>query len=635
MTGVPMLERRGVFAALLAALLVGLLVASFDYGITIDEYSRQRNGEMVFEFYRSGLETVTYAQDKGRFYSGFFDTLAVTMQHLLPFDTFETRHLVNAFFGWLGVLYTGLLARRLFGNTAAVVAVLFLVLSPRYLGHMMNNPKDIPFASLHIMALYYLSLASVNWPTMRTRHLIMLGISIGLATGVRVGGVVLLCYAMTYIGLLFLANRAAYRQSYRWAISGLGSFVLTAGLSLGASGAAPPGISLLAMLGGYIVARAGWTLATRDEWAHRLREIVEHFGADRRLGTAVRTSNEVIMMLQVAGTIVLAFAVILSFWPWAMMDPLRRVPEAISTFSNYPHYSWELYGGKLIHSGTVCCENWHYIPNWIARTTPAIVVAGLALLPFSRFCSVRVTAVGLLAFVIVAPWVYGLIAQANYYDGWRHFFFVYPPIVLLAAAGWLEGYRIAARFRFGRSAFAATSLVIALADSGRFIVTNHPHQSVYFSPLFGGMRAALGQYELDYWQHCSLESMEAISALGQEGETLRVYGGWKMTDTYAEQLGNIENITERVDGEYQVDYSIVNFKHVVPPDVLWFAEKANSIHRVDVDGVPICMVVKGDSGVRCRFDPTDGSRICWVLPRFRSLHEGTAGGGDATVTAPR
>ncbi|MCZ7597794.1 MAG: hypothetical protein M5U09_08755 [Gammaproteobacteria bacterium] len=119
------------------------------------------------------------------------------------------------------------------------MAVLFLVLSPRYLGHMMNNPKDIPFASLHIMALYYLSLASVNWPTMRTRHLIMLGISIGPATGVRVGGVVLLCYAMTYIGLLFLANRAAYRQSYRWAISGLGSFVLTAGLSLGASGAAP------------------------------------------------------------------------------------------------------------------------------------------------------------------------------------------------------------------------------------------------------------------------------------------------------------------------------------------------------------------------------------------------------------
>ncbi|MCZ7597795.1 MAG: hypothetical protein M5U09_08760 [Gammaproteobacteria bacterium] len=141
------------------------------------------------------------------------------------------------------------------------------------------------------------------------------------------------------------------------------------------------------------------------------------------------------------------------------------------------------------------------------------------------------------------------------------------------------------------------------------------------------MRAALGQYELDYWQHCSLESMEAISALGQEGETLRVYGGWKMTDTYAEQLGNIENITERVDGEYQVDYSIVNFKHVVPPDVLWFAEKANSIHRVDVDGVPICMVVKGDSGVRCRFDPTDGSRICWVLPGSgRCMREPLAAG---------
>ncbi|MCZ7597793.1 MAG: hypothetical protein M5U09_08750 [Gammaproteobacteria bacterium] len=100
-----MLERRGVFAALLAALLVGLLVASFDYGITIDEYSRQRNGEMVFEFYRSGLETVTYARGQGGdSTAGSFDTLAVTMQHLLPFDTFETRHLVNAFFGWLGVL---------------------------------------------------------------------------------------------------------------------------------------------------------------------------------------------------------------------------------------------------------------------------------------------------------------------------------------------------------------------------------------------------------------------------------------------------------------------------------------------------------------------------------------------------
>ncbi|GJL81459.1 MAG: hypothetical protein DHS20C01_10930 [marine bacterium B5-7] len=600
----------------MAGLLILLIVMSFDYGITVDEYSRQRNGEYIFEFFRSGFTTLTVDEDKGRFYSGFFDLVAVSAQKILPFEIFDTRHIVNALFGWIGVLYTGLLARRIAGNTAAFVAVALLILSPRYLGHMMNNPKDIPFASMHVMALYYLSLATLSWPIIRLPYFAMLILAIALAISVRVGGVVLLCYSITYLGTLFLANRIPERDVWRRLVLGAGVFTLIGGMIAGAATLVPASLAVIVTLCGYLASRFAYALIRSPILIERVRCLRNSFAGTNMSepeNPALAETGFIVKLLVLPFAV---FAIVLLFWPWAMMDPLTRIPQAITTFSSYPHHSFELYNGSLILSNTVCCENWHYIPNWIARTIPLIVIGGLFSLFACRLNRNTLIAIGLLLFVIIAPWLYGFISHANYYDGWRHFFFVYPPIVVLATIGWTGLLKRLGKFRHGRMIFLAISLLVVLSDSVRFTVANHPHQSVYFNPLFGGMQNALGNYELDYWENCSREAMQVISNLADEGETLRVAGGYKMVEDYAKNLGNIEIVRSRKNNDPPIDYSIIGFKHIVPKDIRLLANLDNPVHRVEVDGVPICMVVRGDSGIRCRFNLKTKSRICRVVPEL-------------------
>ena len=56
-------------------------------------------------------------------------------------------------FGWLGIVACYLLAARLGGPSAGLLAVVLLAVTPRYWGDAMNNPKDLPFATCATAAL--------------------------------------------------------------------------------------------------------------------------------------------------------------------------------------------------------------------------------------------------------------------------------------------------------------------------------------------------------------------------------------------------------------------------------------------------------------------------------------------------
>src|SRR5262249_43767911 len=98
------------------------------------------------------------------------------------------------------------LGRVLGGPRAAFLAALFLLLTPNYYGQMFNNPKDIPFATATVWATYYMVRMVPRLPRPPLAIVAKLGAAIGLALGVRVGGLLLVCY----LGLL-LCLFAAWR----------------------------------------------------------------------------------------------------------------------------------------------------------------------------------------------------------------------------------------------------------------------------------------------------------------------------------------------------------------------------------------------------------------------------------------
>jgi 4-amino-4-deoxy-L-arabinose transferase-like glycosyltransferase len=177
-----------------AATVVGLTFQ--DYGVTWDEPFHDRYGEGVLTFYRSGLsDRQAFLYLDLPYYGAAFDLLCALTRRVSPFGLYETRHLLNALVGLLGVLGCWRLGRELGGARTALLAALLLVLTPPWWGHGFNNPKDIPFAAGYVWSVYYLTRVAAALPRPPTTLLVKLGLAIGLSLASRVGGLMLVGYA--------------------------------------------------------------------------------------------------------------------------------------------------------------------------------------------------------------------------------------------------------------------------------------------------------------------------------------------------------------------------------------------------------------------------------------------------------
>ncbi len=200
---------RRIFIVLSVALLPLMIAASWHFGVTWDEKSRHYYGQQVYAYLTGRLGRSAFpADDSSVWYGGLFDVICVAVEHWVTLDRYVLRHLINAIFGWVGIVYCGRLAGRLFGRWAGVLALLLLVLSPRYFGHSMNNPKDLPFAAMTVVGLYYLSTVSPTWPYVSASTASKIVVSLALALNIRAGALLYLGYLGLLVGVYLLAERS-------------------------------------------------------------------------------------------------------------------------------------------------------------------------------------------------------------------------------------------------------------------------------------------------------------------------------------------------------------------------------------------------------------------------------------------
>lgn len=195
---------------LLPVLLLPLmLVLSTDFGITWDERTHQQYGQRVWGFLAEGKDNNWFRPGLVYMYlhGGFFDALCVGAQKVLKGDLWTSRHYVNAFFGWLGIVAAGGIGRMLGGAGTGLLTMVLLVVSPRFFADAMANPKDIPFAALATATLYFLLRLDPRYPFLRWRLAIPIAVSIGLALNVRAGAVLFLAYLAFALASLTLARR--------------------------------------------------------------------------------------------------------------------------------------------------------------------------------------------------------------------------------------------------------------------------------------------------------------------------------------------------------------------------------------------------------------------------------------------
>ncbi|MFZ1793472.1 MAG: hypothetical protein WAU96_08620, partial [Anaerolineae bacterium] len=122
---------------------MGFVLITFrDYGIGWDEGLQYKYGDYAIQWYVSGFTNQQALHFFNLMYYGaFFEMVAQAATYISPFGLFETRHLVTALFGLLGLLGAMKAGRALKGPAGGFFAALFLALSPFYWGNSFFNSK--------------------------------------------------------------------------------------------------------------------------------------------------------------------------------------------------------------------------------------------------------------------------------------------------------------------------------------------------------------------------------------------------------------------------------------------------------------------------------------------------------------
>lgn len=208
------------------------------------------------------------------------------------------------------------------------------------------------------------------------------------------------------------------------------------------------------------------------------------------------------------------------FWPYLWESPLHFV-QAFRDMSEFRFEGEMLYLGKYVSPTSL---PWHYIPVWIAITTPLFYsfcfMVGLYYsaktlwqngLKFYSDDAERQDLINLLFFFL--PIISVVALKSVLYDGWRHLFFVYPAFLSIGVKGLVSFYESSGAWFGGdlRAPFRGAllgALVLSFATTGYFMVKYHPHQQVHFNLLAG--RKVGSKFELDYWGLSYRQGLEHV-----------------------------------------------------------------------------------------------------------------------------
>jgi hypothetical protein len=214
-------------------------------------------------------------------------------------------------------------------------------------------------------------------------------------------------------------------------------------------------------------------------------------------------------------TIIVAYPVMLLFWPWAQESPIANPLRSLIFFSHETFPYRTLFAGHYFPASDL---PWVYLPTYIVLALPELVLALALAAPIGAFVVIRrltgaerrdwILRHGLMAFAILFPVAYAVEIKAVLFDGMRHFIFLLP---LIAVAAALVADRILdwlAWFEYRRPIYAA----IALYGMAHFsmMAMLHPNEYVYYNGFVGGVEGAQGLFKLDYWANSYAEAVDGL-----------------------------------------------------------------------------------------------------------------------------
>ncbi len=202
------------FAGLLLVLMLFLAPGA---AINIDELIHYKQGEKVVDWYYSKGENTACLNTPTshlKYYGQSVDNLSALINRVFSIeDEYLIRHFIGALVGLLLLLVIGLITIELTGShLAGIIAMGLAFISPRLMGHVYGNLKDIPFALGYAWSILFILKAFKEMPNPRWATIFFLAFGIAFTNSVRIGGLVLFMYAGLAFVTWFLINNSEGRK---------------------------------------------------------------------------------------------------------------------------------------------------------------------------------------------------------------------------------------------------------------------------------------------------------------------------------------------------------------------------------------------------------------------------------------
>ena len=419
--------------ALLAMLVVGRYTYR-DYGITVDETWERETSLINYQYIVKtllgkdlNLFPTQLENYRERYYGAALQLPTVLVEHLTGFtmpprDIFMMRHLWIFVICMIGNTCFYLFLERVFRNRwYALLGFLMLALYPRFWGEQFTNIKDMVF------------MATCCW------------------------------------ALLATALSLDHEGKWRWELLSALLFALCANARI-------IGFLFPSLLFGYRVLRDGI-----------LAPVWKEGGARRFLTQLARHTLAFLLML--------ACYVLVTPAAWA--SPARYIIEAFFKFSNYNDWNGTVYFLGSMHPSYAL--PWYYLPVWLLLSIPLWYLAGAlaggvgaatVILRNHRrlgstLCRVLLGSgrwFVLCLIVFTLPVAAAILMHSTLYNGWRHMYFIFPELVVVALFGvqWL--FRLLRARRWPRRLLAG-GMAVLLAGQACWIGWMHPFEKFYLNPV--------------------------------------------------------------------------------------------------------------------------------------------------------
>ena len=443
--------------ALLAMLVVGRYTYR-DYGITVDETWERETSLINYQYIVKtllgkdlNLFPTQLENYRERYYGAALQLPTVLVEHLTGFtmpprDIFMMRHLWIFVICMIGNTCFYLFLERVFRNRwYALLGFLMLALYPRFWGEQFTNIKDMVF------------MATCCW------------------------------------ALLATALSLDHEGKWRWELLSALLFALCANTRI-------IGFLFPSLLFGYRVLRDGI-----------LAPVWKEGGARRFLTRLARHTLAFLLML--------ACYVLVTPAAWA--SPARYIIEAFFKFSNYNDWNGTVYFLGSMHPSYAL--PWYYLPVWLLLSIPLWYLAGAlaggvgaatVILRNHRrlgstLCRVLLGSgrwFVLCLIVFTLPVAAAILMHSTLYSGWRHMYFIFPELVVVALFGvqWL--FRLLRARRWPRRLLAG-GMAVLLAGQACWIGWMHPFEKFYLNPVGQTMSDLL---EKDYWYESTTAQIQHI-----------------------------------------------------------------------------------------------------------------------------